>query len=75
MKFPPDPKTPYLLPTPQDKLLFDKLAKFEGKNLSKEDKKLIEFLYSQLEQDWRTPLEKFNDELAQKYGYKNHLRR
>jgi len=51
MKFPPDPKTPYLLPTPQDKLLFDKLAKFEGKNLSKEDKKLIEFLYSQLEQD------------------------
>lgn len=30
---------------------------------NKNDEKLIKLLYSQLETDWRTPLEKFIDQL------------
>jgi hypothetical protein len=63
MEFPPQPKTPYKLENEQDKRIFEKLAKFEGKKLSAEDEKLIKFLYSQLEDDWRTPLEEFIDKL------------
>jgi len=63
MKFPPKPKTPYVLPEPQDRRIFRKLQKFSKKKLSREEEKLIKLLYSQLEIDWRTPLEKFIDKL------------
>jgi len=63
MKFPPKPKTPYKFNNDQDERIFGKLARFEDKKLSAENEKLVEFLYSQLEDDWRTPLEKFVDKL------------
>ena len=63
MKFPPKPKTPYLFPKEQDKIIFEKLSKFKDRKLSKDEENLIKFLYSQLEDDWRTPLEKFIDKL------------
>ncbi|MBI4086162.1 MAG: hypothetical protein HY433_02905 [Candidatus Liptonbacteria bacterium] len=63
MKFPPKPKTPYVLSKPQDRRIFRKLKKLSGKKLSREEEKLIKLLYSQLETDWRTPLEKFIDKL------------
>lgn len=68
MKFPPKPKTSYLFPKEQDKVIFDKLSKFEKCKLNAENEKLIKLLYSQLEDDWRTPLEEFTDELLKKYG-------
>lgn len=66
MEFPPKPKTKYVLDNEQDKRIFEKLAKFEGKKISPEDEELIKFLYSQLEEDWRTPLEEFVDKLLSK---------
>ncbi len=51
MKFPPKPKTPYLFPKKQDKIIFKKLSKFKDKKLNKESEELIKFLYSQLEDD------------------------
>jgi len=63
MEFPPKSKTPYRLENEQDKIIFDKLAKFEDKKLGAEDEELVKFLYSQLEDDWRAPLEKFVDKL------------
>jgi len=66
MKFPPTPKTKYVLDKEQDKMIFKKLARFEDKKLNKEDKELVKFLYSQLEDDWRTPLKKFIDKLFKK---------
>ena len=64
MKFPPKPKTPYILDRAQDKRIFRKLEKFSKKRLDKNKESLIKFLYSQLEKDWQTPLEKFIDKLS-----------
>jgi hypothetical protein len=63
MKFPPKPKTKYVLDNKQDRRIFEKLSKFNDKKISPQDEKLIKFLYSQLEDDWRTPLEEFIDNL------------
>ena len=68
MKFPPKQKTPYVLDKPEHKRIFDKLSKFKDENLEKQDENLVKFLYSQLEDDWASPLEKFIDELLEKYG-------
>jgi len=65
MEFPPKAKTKYVFDNEQDKIIFEKLAKFDGKNISLEDEELIKFLYSQLEDDWRTPLEEFIDKLLE----------
>jgi len=63
MKFPPKPRTPYILDDPQNKRIFEKLGKFSEKKIDKDKEKLIKLLYSQLEDDWRMPLEKFIDRL------------
>jgi hypothetical protein len=63
MKFPPEPKTPYVLDKEKYRVIFEKLKKFEDKKLSKEDEELVKFLYSQMEENWETPLEKFIDKL------------
>jgi hypothetical protein len=63
MKFPPKPKTPYTLDAKQEEIIFAKLALLEDKKLSPDDEQLIKFLYSQLEDDWQTPLENLVDEL------------
>ena len=61
MKIPPEPKTPYILDKDQDKLILEKLNKLAEQGFG--DKKLLRLLYSQLETDWRTPLEEFIDDL------------
>lgn len=63
MKIPPKPKTPYVLDKAQDKRIFRKLHKLAKKKTT--DETLLRLLYSQLEKDWRTPLEKFTDKLLQ----------
>jgi len=63
MKFPPKPKTPYILDKAQDKRIMRKLNRLSKRKLYKNNDKLIKLLYSQLETDWRTPLEKFIDQL------------
>jgi len=63
MKFPPKPKTPYILDKAQDKRIMRKLNQLSKRKLSKNEEKLTKLLYSQLETDWRTPLEKFIDQL------------
>lgn len=65
MEFPPKPKTKYVLDKEKYRAIFDKLAKFEDKKLSAEDEELVKFLYSQLEEDWGTPLEEFIDKLLE----------
>lgn len=65
MKFPPAPRTPYILDKEQDKRIYEKLAQFKDKKLTTEQEKLIIFLYTQLEDDWRTPLEEFIDKFLQ----------
>jgi len=63
MKFPPKPKNTYVLTGLQDRRIFRKLQKLPKKKLFPKEEKLIALLYSQLENDWRTPLEKFIDKL------------
>ena len=63
MKFPPDPRTPFLLDKKQDQRIFAKLRQFQNQKLTNEEEYLVKFLYSQLETDWRTPLEEFIDDL------------
>ncbi|MDO8664804.1 MAG: hypothetical protein Q7K44_04665 [Candidatus Liptonbacteria bacterium] len=63
MKFPPKPKTPYILDKAQDRRIMRKLNMLSKIKFNKNDEKLIKLLYSQLETDWRTPLEKFIDQL------------
>ena len=66
MKFPPKPKTKYIFVNRQDRRIFSKLNKLSKKDLTKEEQKILKFLYSQLEDDWRTPLEKLIDKLFTK---------
>lgn len=63
MKFPPKPKTAYILKAKQDRRIFRKLQKLSKEKRDLKDEKLLVLLYSQLEDDWRTPLEKFIDGL------------
>ena len=63
MNFPPNPRTPYVLDNEQDERIFAKLARLKERELSSKDEELIKLLYSQLETDWRTPLEEFIDKL------------
>ena len=58
MKFPPKPKTPYILDKAQDKRIMRKLNMLSEKKSDKTREKIVKLLYSQLETDWRTPLEK-----------------
>jgi len=63
MKFPPKPKTPYILDKAQDKRIFKKLAALSKRAANPAERRLVRFLYSQLERDWRTPLELFINKL------------
>lgn len=67
MKFPPEPKTPYILDKEQDQRIFAKLEQFKNKKLASEQEELVKLLYTQLETDWRTPLEEFIDKLLKRY--------
>ena len=63
MDTPPKPKTPYILDKEQDKRILEKLNKLAEKGFK--DEKLLSLLYSQLETDWRSPLEEFIDKLLE----------
>jgi hypothetical protein len=67
MKVRPEDKKKYLLLKDQDYEILEKIYKLEKKELSFEDKKMVKFLRTQLERDWRTPLVKFLDQLLKKY--------
>ena len=60
-------KNKYVLKTEQDYEILTKIKQLEKKKLSSEDKKLVAFLRTQLEEDWRTPLIRFLDALLKKY--------
>ena len=66
MKYPPEPKTPYILDKEQDQRIFAKLEQFKDKKLTPEQEELVKFLYTQLETEWQTPLEEFIDKLLKK---------
>lgn len=68
MKFPPKPKTPYILDSAQDKRIFKKLATLAKGAKNPTEKRVVRFLYSQLERDWRTPLERFINKLLRYKG-------
>lgn len=51
----PDGKK-YLLPTDADVKILNKCNELEKLPLSKNDRELVEFIKTQLEKDWRTPL-------------------
>ena len=67
MKIKLQDKKKYILADKEDFLILEKIYKLEQKKLSPEDKKLVKFLRTQLEEDWRTPLINFLDKLLKKY--------
>ncbi|GEM_PF-2126748 len=64
---PPKPKTKYILDKAQDQRIFKKLGVLVRKSLSTNQRELVKLLYSQLEDDWRTPLEEFVDRLIKEW--------
>jgi len=63
----PEDNKKYLLLENRDYEILEKIYKLENKALSPEDKKIVSFLRTQLEKDWRTPLVKFLDKLLKRY--------
>jgi hypothetical protein len=66
MKLPPKPLTMYPLPTDQDRRIFQKLSLFQGKQMTPADQSLVELFYSQLEENWRDPLESTIDQMLKR---------
>lgn len=60
-------KKKYVLKTDQDYEILDKIHQLEKQKLSAEDRELIKFIRTQLEDDWRTPIIKLLDKLLKKY--------
>lgn len=63
METPPQPRTDYMLDNDQDRRIFEKLRVLASQPGVNEE--LVRFLYTQLEKDWRTPLEDYIDRLLQ----------
>jgi len=57
----------YLLLEKRDYEILGKIYKLEKQKLSREDKKIINFIRTQLEKDWRKPLLVFLNGLSRKY--------
>ena len=60
-------KQKYALKLKIDLDTFIRIKKLENKKLNKEDKKLLKFIKSQLEYNWRKPLIKELDKIEKKY--------
>jgi len=60
-------KRKYLLPRETDVEILSLCKELEKLDLSKEDRFLVEFIKTQLEKDWRTPLLEKLRELGKKY--------
>ncbi|MBU0591739.1 hypothetical protein KKF81_05135 [Candidatus Micrarchaeota archaeon] len=58
----------YILPTERDYEILKKCEKLEKLKLSKNDYELVEFIKTQLEDDWRTPLLRKLDSVIKRYS-------
>lgn len=61
-------KRKYVLPEERDFEILDKCKRLEKINLTKEDKYLVNFIKTQLIDDWRKPLLKELNLLLKKYS-------
>ncbi len=60
-------KKRYALKEIRDYKILEKIYKLEKFKLTREDKKILNLIRTQLEHDWRKPLIKLLDELIKKY--------
>lgn len=60
-------KKRYVLGEKRDYKILETIYKLEKKEISAEDKKILNLIRTQLKHDWRKPLIKFLDGLAKKY--------
>lgn len=60
-------KAKYSLSTDQDYEILEMIHRLEAKSLSAEDAEIIEFVRTQLEDDWRTPIVEFLERMSKKY--------
>lgn len=58
----------YLLPNEEDYEILSIVKLLENKNLSDQDKEIVEFIKSQLRVDWRGPLLERLKQIIQKYS-------
>lgn len=61
----------YVLSTDQDYEILGKIYQLEGKELSEDDRKLVKFIRTQLEHDWREALLNTLRRLLKGYHIKN----
>ena len=61
-------KRRYLLPEDRDYEILDKCKRLEKLQLSRKDRKLVEFIKTQLIKDWRKPLLDELNNLLKKYN-------
>jgi len=66
-KIMPKDEKKYVLKERVDTEILLKCKTLENAGLTKEDRALVEFIKTQLEDDWRTPLLEKTDELIKKY--------
>jgi len=66
MKITPADRKKYAFVKEIDKEIILKIKKLERKKLSKEDKKMLKFIKSQMEFDWRKPLIKELEKIEKK---------
>jgi len=67
MKVSVQDKKRYVLKDDRDYQILGEIYKLEKCKLSAEDKKMVSFIRTQLEDDWRKPLFKVLDRLVKKY--------
>jgi len=66
-KITPREKQKYVLSTNKDYQILGKIHQLEKQKISSEDKKLVNFIKSQLQLDWRTQVIKLLERLLRKY--------
>lgn len=62
-----DERRKYVLSTDEDYEILNKIHQLERKELSAEDKRIVKFIRTQLQQDWRSPVIKLLDKISKKY--------
>lgn len=60
-------KKKYPLEDPEDIEILGKIHELENLSLSPEDKRLVNFIRTQLEEDWQTPCLDLLEEIFKKY--------
>jgi len=63
IKFKKEDLEKYALKTKQDFEILEKIYQLEEGDLDKNDEKLVKFIRTQLEDDWRTPIVKLLDQM------------